>query len=175
VKIENPAALRFIMENDLYLLPGDKINAQTLVIQPALQPILIEAKDETPVMNYKYKGGNKKQFLVLVNYPSTEFIEDAHLTALENILKRKELSLDDVAIVNLAGYRDQRTTALMNFFKPQRLLVMGQDAAPTDFMLPALNQVAVAENIKTLYSFSFSEMMDSNDNKKAFWEQMKNL
>jgi hypothetical protein len=26
-----------------------------------------------------------------------------------------------------------------------------------------------------LYSFSFDEMMSSNDNKKAFWEQMKTL
>jgi hypothetical protein len=27
----------------------------------------------------------------------------------------------------------------------------------------------------TLFTFSFDEMMNSNDNKKAFWEQMKQL
>jgi hypothetical protein len=26
-----------------------------------------------------------------------------------------------------------------------------------------------------LYSFSFDEMMDSPDNKRTFWEQMKNF
>ena len=186
MKIENPAALRFIIEDDLYLLAGDRIagqNPTTIVEQPASQTVAepetqytaTQPEAETPVIDFKYKGGNKKHLLVLVNYLSVEFMEDAHLTALENILKRKDLALDDVAIVNLAKHPDQDKNELLDFFKPERLLIMGKDAVPAGLMVSALNQIGQTENIKTLYSFSFGEMMNSNDNKKIFWDQMKNL
>jgi DNA polymerase III psi subunit len=38
-----------------------------------------------------------------------------------------------------------------------------------------LNQPVQGKKTHVLYSFSFDEMMSSNDNKKAFWEQMKTL
>jgi len=170
VKIENPAALRFIIDEDLYLLEKDK--TPTTISAPGISapgPI------ETPLPGFKYLGLNKKNFLVIVHYAAHEFIDDAHLTALQNILKRKELDLDDVAILNLANHADFTYQQVTTYFKPERLLLMGEKALPKNTNTLPLNQPQALGSSQALYSFSFDEMMSSNDNKKVFWDQMKNL
>lgn len=164
MKIENPAALRFIIDDDLYLLDKDK--TAPIISAPGLT--------ETPVLEFKYLGLNKKNFLIIVHYDDREFIDETHLTALENILKRKELGLDDIAIFNAANHTHtfEQVTA---YFNPQKLLLMGKKALLQNIEQLILNQPIQLANFKALYSFSFDEMMSSNDNKKAFWDQMKTL
>ena len=200
MKTENPAALRFIIDDDLYLLNSDKIStdaaatvlpdptpkliytpkpiAADLTPQPAEIPEPIAANStstETALPVFKYLGSNKKHFLIVVHYTDAEFIDNAHLTALQNILKRKELELDDVAIFNLAPYTNATHNLLTDFFKPEKLLVMGKNALPVNIAPLVINQPKQLDNLMALYSFSFDEMMSSNDHKKAFWDQMKNL
>jgi hypothetical protein len=43
-------------------------------------------------------GGFGQKFLVIVSYPDYDVMEPAHLNALESTIKRKEMSLDDVAM-----------------------------------------------------------------------------
>jgi len=179
VKIENPAALRFIMQDEIYLLNKDKM------LYPADEaPLTIEAPqtvetsviiEETLPVSFNYLGGHKKNFLVIVHYNEPEFIDEKHLTALESILKRLEFSLDDVAILNRANYADAPFEILTDFFKPKKLLLLGKNALPAGIMPLTLNTPRQLNNFNALYSFSFDEMMDSNENKKAFWEQMKQL
>jgi hypothetical protein len=182
VTIETPAAYRFIIDEDLYLLKQDKVEAPTLIPEAAT---VIIAKTElvaipeatpipTPVIDFKYLGNHKKRFLILVHYPDCEFIDNEHLSALTNILKRKELTMEDVAILNLANYTVV-FNEVMQFFKPQRLLLMGKNSLPVNIEPLPLNQPKQLEGYRALYSFSFDEMMSSNDNKKAYWEQMKTL
>jgi hypothetical protein len=179
VKIENPAALRFIMQDEIYLLNSDKILYHTdeapLTIETpqAIEPIITIG--ETLRGSFNYLGGHKKNFLVIVHYHETEFINDAHLAALESILKRLEFRLDDVAILNRADYADASFELLTGFFKPKKLLVMGKNALPAGIQSLMLNVPRQLDDCNALYSFSFDEMMSSNENKKAFWEQMKQL
>ena len=165
MRIENPAALRFIIEDDLYLLNKDKITT----------PVVTPAVTETPIPEFKYLGLNKKNFLIIVHYEDIEFIDEAHLTALENILKRKELYLDDVAILNLANHNTHTFEQVTAYFNPQKLLLMGRKALPKNVTTLILNQQVRLTGCQALYSFSFDEMMSSNDNKKVFWDQMKTL
>jgi hypothetical protein len=205
VKVENPVALRFILQDDLYLLNADKsfyekreilqpiveeisepeirTQADTPVIQesqpeiktPAIDIVPQEAKPEikTPEPAFNYLGKNLKNFLILVYYPDQEFIADAHLAALQNILKRKEFSLDDVVILNMAKHSTATIAQLAAFFKPVKLLLLGKPAIPEGMTTLALNTPKIAGTRTALYSFSFDEMMDSVDNKKIFWELMK--
>ncbi|HEY0244573.1 MAG TPA: hypothetical protein VGC01_03345 [Mucilaginibacter sp.] len=181
--IENPAALRFIIDDDLYLLNSDKTLADTPAptvaysapTETIVSVVAESTPTETPIPEFKYLGSNKKAFLIIVHYTDNEFINEAHLTALQNILKRKELELDDVAIFNTAPHTTVTHDLLTGFFKPKKLLIMGKKAIPLNIVALALNQPKQLDNCMTLYSFSFDEMMSSNDHKKAFWDQMKNL
>jgi hypothetical protein len=179
VKIENPAALRFIMQDEIYLLNKDK-----MLYQADEAPLTIEAPqtikavttiEETLPVSFNYLGGHKKNFLVIVHYSEPEFIDEKHLTALESILKRLEFSLEDVAILNRANYANASFEVLIGFFKPKKLLVLGKNSLPAGIEPLTLNSSRQLNNCNALYSFSFDEMMDSNENKKAFWEQMKQL
>jgi hypothetical protein len=86
-----------------------------------------------------------------------------------------EFGLDDVAIFNRAKYPDSSFEGLKDFFKPKKLLLLGKQALPEDLAPLTLNKPQQLNNCNTLFSFSFDEMMDNNEKKKAFWEQMKQL
>jgi hypothetical protein len=183
VRADNPAALRFILQDDIYLLQGDKALARQTVTQPVAEiqpePVIevasIALVAETPAIAFNYLGKNKKRFLIITYYPQHEFIADEHLTALQNILKRKEYDIDDVAILNLAKTTISALDELATYFNPKKLLILGKDAQPANMEVIALNQTKQLPDFTALYSFSFDEMMSSVDNKKAFWDQMKNL
>jgi hypothetical protein len=197
VKVENPAAFRFLLEDELYLLNADKMlydkiaepeltaavpsspvveytNPEPVTTSPSLtpepQPVI-----QTPAADFKYQGKNLKNFLVLTHYQADEFIKAEHLTALENILKRKELGPDDVAIFNLANYGETKFSQLKPFFKPTKVLVLGGDALPRDIKVLKPNKPVTSNGITVLYTFSFNEMMDNVDHKKTFWELVKML
>ena len=189
MKIDNPAALRFILQDEIYLLNSDKalygINAPAVtepaeVLQPApgaipAAPTPPVAVIKTPAPVFNYLGGHKKMVLVIVHYPGLDFIDDKHLTALSSIVARLQLGLDDIAILNRAKYPAATFTELETFFAPQKLLLLGMYAIPTGIGALTLNKLTPINNYTVLYSYSFGEMMDSNEMKKAFWEQMKQL
>jgi len=177
VKTENPAALHFILQDDIFLLNQDReaynytaLPSEQPVPQP--EPIVIL---ETKQVAFNYLGSNKKNFLIIVHYSGIDFMADAHLTALQNTLKRLDFELDDVAILNLANHIEADHEMIVSHFSPQKLLLMGKNALPKNISSLTLNEQQTQGNCAMLFTFSFDEMMDSNDYKKAFWEQMKLL
>ncbi|WP_345210885.1 hypothetical protein [Mucilaginibacter gynuensis] len=194
MKVENPAAFRFILDDDIYLLNTDKQGyVQTKsesITEPVTEPAAVappvaeEVKQpiavpqpviETPKPVFKYLGRNKQRFLILVNYADADFMQAEHLSALENTIKRKALTMEDVIVTNLAKYPGVTITELSAFFKPKKLLVLGQTAMPAAIAPLTLNQPETINGIPALLTFSFNEMMTNNDYKKAFWEQVKNF
>ncbi|HWZ36044.1 MAG TPA: hypothetical protein VNW51_07795, partial [Mucilaginibacter sp.] len=126
MKAEHAAALPYIFQDEVYLLPDERsfegpvvagaVAAPIPVVEPAAEPVATPVPAEptpvaepkaspdvqSPAAQFNCLGSNKKGFLIFVHYPNHEFMDQEHLTALQNILKRKELELDDVAILNLA-------------------------------------------------------------------------
>jgi len=182
VNIDNPSALHFIMQDDIFLLNAEKslynlpkISVEKEVLQSEPEVAVIVSAPEEIVIKFNYLGKRKKDFVILVHYPELEFIHEPHLTALENILKRKGFEVDDVAILNMAKHNTASFEAIMNYFKPQKMLLLGNSTLPAGIAPLKLNEAHQSANCTLLYSFSFDEMMDSNDNKRTFWEQMKLL
>ena len=186
MNVENPIALHFILQDELYLLNNDK-SLYSSIHRPVIDELIETIVEITPVdetvevvavetpLTFNPLGAGKTNFLILVHYPEHEFIAEAHLTALENILKRKGLAMDDVAIVNMARHSEARFEFINRHFKPEKILVLGGNALPAGIGAIELNIPLQMAGSTALYSFSFDEMMDSNELKKAFWEQMKNL
>jgi len=173
VHIENPLAFSFIMQEDIFLLPNDKAiynNPPAIAAEKVELPVT-----ETLPLSFNYLGKHKKNFLIITYYTDADFIAAGHLTALENTLKRLEFSLDDAAILNWAKHPEVTVEQLTGFFSPQKLLILGQNALPAELNHISLNKLQQINSCRTLFTFSFDEMMDNNDYKKAFWEQMKQL
>lgn len=175
MNIENPLAFSFILQDDLYLLNNDKEAYINNPASQALAPEPIAVAEETMPLSFNYLGKHKKNFLVIAHYPGIDFMAEKHLSALESTLKRLEFSMEDVAILNRANHAEVTIQQLMDFFKPQKLLLLGANALPAAMDLPTLNKPLHFNGCQTLLTFSFDEMMDNIEFKKAFWEQMKQL
>lgn len=173
MKVESGQALRFILQDEIYLLNEDKLNytkpgnQQTPAPQPQTETVTLK-----PIFNYL--GSNKKHFLVLTHYPDNDFIADDHLAALEAVLGRKSHTREDVVILNVAKNTSE-FVELLAHFKPQTMLILGEQAIPAGINQPQFNVVEKRDGITLLYTFAFDAMMNSVDNKKAFWEQVKSL
>lgn len=164
MKVEDPAAFRFIINEDIYLLPHDKELQSKKVVKEA----------ESVPFSFNYEGKNKKKFLILTYYPDHEAIYAVHFTALEAILARKGYQADDVAILNVAkNVADIKV--ITGHFAPEKLLILGEKAIPEGMQPPDFNRLQLVADCNTLLSFCFEDMMESTDSKRAFWEQMKNL
>ncbi|WP_158828696.1 hypothetical protein [Mucilaginibacter lacusdianchii] len=163
---ENAAAnLRYLLTDDLYLLNTDK----EFLLNPPAAPAL----PETPAEELQYMGGNKKHFLVICHYPQEPFMPQAHLKALESTLGRISYAPDDIAIVNMAKYAEADFSRLQSQFAPQKLLVLGSDALPSGLQINSMNATQTIDNMLTLYTLSFNEMMGNKENTKLFWNQIK--
>ncbi|MBK0377995.1 hypothetical protein [Mucilaginibacter segetis] len=165
MKVENPAAFDFIMHEELYLLHHDKTKHGTT--QADALPV------ETLEPDFNYMGNRSSSYLILVNYKDSEFLPLEHNTALESMLNRKDMQLKDVAIVNMFNCQLTNMQMLTAFFNPQKLIIFGNDALPQDMEAPELNNPQKTEKHAVLFTLSFEQMMQSNEYKKAFWEQMK--
>jgi len=167
VKVEDTHALRFILQDELYLLDEDKgLYSAAPIPQPEIQ---------TQQLIFNYLGSNKKNFLVLVSYDDHEFMKDEHLAALESVLGRMGYTRDDVAIHNLAKASEPAFREITAYFDPKTMVILGKMAIPPGMDDLKLNNIETIGNAKVLYTFSFDEMMADVTYKKAFWEQMKNL
>ncbi len=186
---DNPALLHYFLQDDLYLLNEDKNTYSgapgQAITTPTETPVLpvaetqeeqaLQPLTETPKPSFKYLGGNKKQFLILVNYTTDEHIAEAHLKALESTLGRKTLAIEDVAILNTARHAANNHQHFISYFSPAKLLILGAAAIPAGLAPPQLNVIETLENRLQLFTHSFDEMLADRDKAKAFWEQMKNL
>ncbi|GAB2697685.1 hypothetical protein GCM10027037_22260 [Mucilaginibacter koreensis] len=163
---DTTATLRYFLPEDLYLLPADREFYLHRPEQPA-------AEEQTPEPEFKYMGGYKKAFLIIAHYPEHEHMEPAHLTALESTLKRINLSLDEVAILNLATHSDVNYELFLKHLQPQKMVMLGQYALPAEAPFVTLNQPQVVNEVQLLYTFSFNEMMGNKENTKLFWNEIK--
>ena len=179
MEIENPMALHFIMQDELFFVKEDREKQASIAHAIPVRAIVEEEKTGTvapPVSKPEFSyTGKKGELLILVHYPDQEFIHEAHLSALENILKRKNLAVDDIAILNMAKNTGTDFETLVNYFVPQKILVLGEQSLPEGMVQLDINQPKQTGTSNLLYSFSFDEMMDSPENKRTFWEQMKNF
>ena len=177
MKLDTPLnQLQYFLPDDLFLLRADREAYCNPTAQPPEPPAPIEIPaiiDETPVITFKYLGGNQKNFLVLTHYTAVEFIAEAHLNALTSTVTRINYSLQDLAIVNLAHTQEANWEQLSQFFNPQKLLILGSKALPANLPALVLNETDQADNCQALYTFAFEEMMGNKENTKAFWNQIK--
>lgn len=195
--IENPAALQFIINEQIYLSKNDVGNlaqqapvaavaeeqASATPVEIVPEPVIAEAPVvaepvpviETPVLNFNYLGKNAKGFLIICHYTGADTMDEKHLAALTSTLQRKELSLDDVAIVNLAKHAGATVRQIHSFFKPSRLLILGKQGILPGWDTFVFNQLLEKNDFKALYTHSFTDMMADREKAKAFWEQMKQL
>ena len=169
---ENPAALGFLITEDIYCLGVEPALTPMVVAEAPAVPDALPTPAKEPIV-IKHLGKNAKTFAIFCHYNEAEYMDEMHLEALVKTLERKALGLDDVAIVNLAKQPESLLFDVIKQLSPKLILILGKAALIKG--LPAIppNKLHVADGRTMLYTYSFNDMMGNRDRTKTFWEQMK--
>lgn len=165
---DHVAALQILMNDDLYLTQADL--QQESFVAALVEPAII-IPEEKVTQKIEFIGKNLQNFLILTE----ELIPNNHLKALESTLLRKQLSLDDVAIMNFSAQDNLSFEELNTSFMPQKLVSFGLNPETINLPKTELNQLTSFNNCRILYTYSFNEMLGNKEKTKAFWEPMKNI
>ena len=132
-------------------------------------------KSDENASRFKFLGNNKKQVLVIVENPGNTFLPDEELNFLTGILHACKLSIDDVALVNIAN-QPSAYKELLAFFKSRIVLLFAVE--PSHFGLP-MNfphyQIQAYANNSFLYSPSLKELENDRVEKSKLWVCLKRL
>lgn len=155
------AALHLFFTDDVYLVkePDDHRN-------PSVAQQVVE---------FKYLGKNKRNILILVNDEHNEVSDEAGRELLRKIVKSVNLSANDFALLNYAGYKGVGFKQLQEYFSCAFMFAFG--VTPGDLNLAAhpAHTIVLEGNVKMIFSAGLPVLELDAAGKKALWGSLQNL
>ncbi len=118
----------------------------------------------------RHLGKNEKNILLLVNRETHAFLDDASLSFLMNILNACNISMQDVALINVHGNVDAIYEKLNEQFSPSNIIFF--DTAPHLLNFPVqipLYKIQKYNKQQYLCAASLSELERNTEEKKKLW------
>ena len=170
-----------LMTEELFYLKNDKILSDKEISKdnglkelPAV--VAQDAPDET--VNFKKmqtKGFYKKPLLFLSTGGQVPHNESEY-SLLTNILKALNLTIDDIALLEITGSRSIPLDLLINEYRPKLVISFGAESTidlwPKESML---NIPAKYDQVLYLKAVSLKELEDDKAGRAALWNSLKIL
>lgn len=175
----NPRLLAELYSNMLV----SETDGQTIVAPPpATEPILQEheATLVAPAVNlrhdFKSLGNNQKNVLVAVYYNDVVHLPDAQLNFLANLLKACNLSLEDVALINMNHYNGIDYNQILTHFKSNIVLLFGMTSQDFGFPfeIPEYQLQRFADRT-IIHSAALHSIQDDKEAKGRLWAGLKKI
>lgn len=118
-----------------------------------------------------YQGDKSSGVLFILRYPEFPYFSPQAEEAFVKTIGALQLTLDNVAIVNLANpHNPNDFKRIMTFFEPKKITLLGVE--PASLKLPEIAHNSYMKGrIATVFNtFSFEEMFADVSKKKLFWE-----
>jgi DNA polymerase III psi subunit len=126
-------------------------------------------------ITFSYKGKNARNILILV-YDEVNDVTTAQGRELfKNIVKAKELSGSDYAIVNYAGYKDATFAQLKRFFNAKAILTFGVKASQLGLAEYPTHTVVQHEGVQLLFSIDLHQISLDKNIKRALWAGLQQM
>ncbi len=123
-----------------------------------------------------YQGDKSSGVLFILRYPEFPYFSPQAEEAFVKTIGALQLTLDNVAIVNLANpHNPNDFKRIMTFFEPKKITLLGVE--PASLKLPEIAHNSYMKGrIATVFNtFSFEEMFADVSKKKLFWGEFKNF
>jgi len=127
------------------------------------------------VINFSYKGKNARNILILVYDELNEVTTAEGRELFKNIVKAKELSGADYAIVNYAGYKDASFAQLKEFFNAKAILTFGVKASQLGLAEYPTHTVVQHEGVQMLFSIDLHQISLDTSIKRALWAALQQM
>lgn len=139
---------------------------------------IVEDEKKQPIRNsLEFLGENNKSIVIIVEDNEAVFIGDEKLQLLTNLLQACNLSLADVAIINIAN-KKLNYASIKEAVPFENLLMMGISIKP--FELPLIfskNKVQQFNNTNLLITENLSKLIgdtaEVKTEKRALWNALK--
>ena len=157
------SALRLFFTDDIYL-----------VNEPDIQPDEITVPMPEQV-NFKFLGKNSRNILILVNDAQNDVSDEAGRELLRKIVKSVNLSANDFALLNYAGYNGTDFKQLMGFFSCTLIFAFGVTPAQLSLTAHPENTIVNHGEVKMIFSEELRVLNQNPAGKKALWGSLQNL
>lgn len=139
---------------------------------PDLNETASDTREFTPK---KFLGGNQKHVLLLVDHLDTPFLHDEDYAFTEKWLAAVGLSVNDVAICNLAGTTCPMA-AIKNAFEPNQVFLFGinMERIGLPMQIPHY-QVQKYDGQTYLSAPGLQQIAAAQAEKKQFWNCLKTM
>ena len=139
--------------------------------------VLVE-NDANPVPQIEWNalGGNRKNILVVVSHEGVQHLPDGELQFLITILKACQLTLADVAIINLDTSTEKNYKTITGSFGTQHILLF--KVTPLQFGLPVhfpFFQIQRFDQCTYLSAPALQEIEKDTESKKQLWSSLKTM
>lgn len=123
-----------------------------------------------------YLGNNKKAVTILVDAPGCSYLAEDDLNFLLGILTACKLSMDDVALLNMANAAVRDLAALNQLLNPSRIFLFG--LSPAALQLPLVfphYQVQQYNGQVFLAAPALAQLRDDKAEKMKLWGCLKTI
>lgn len=160
----------------------DNIQLPPIVLQQLFKHSLIDLKNErepeekTITTSFATLGNNSKQIVIIVNSDETLYLPDDQLNFLLGILAACNLTMEDVAILNIKKNKSVNYKTLAKELKPQKLFLFGVNPDQIELPLDFPNyQVQPYNNQVYLTAPLLSNFKDNKTEKTKLWNCLKQI
>jgi hypothetical protein len=159
----------------------DNIQLPPLVLQQLFKDSLValntvQPKASIKAANYNYLGSFNKSILLLVEEKEAIHLQDEALAFVIKILTACNLTMQDVAILNISKNSQENYQQINTLLQPIIVLLLG--VSPTQIDMPLSFpqfQIQSYNNQTYLFAPSVNTMMPDNELKKVFWNCLKQI
>jgi hypothetical protein len=167
----NLEALRLLFTDDIYLLQEPDPAYGSAVIEA---PVEIEV-EVVPSPTFVYRGMNERKILILVYDEVNEVTTAEGREVFKNIVKSKELSGNDYAVLNYAAYSTASFAALKEFFSSKVILAFGVSALQLGLDDHPLHRLIEHQGVQMIFSADLHQMSSDKALKVALWACLKEM
>ncbi|HTG56304.1 MAG TPA: hypothetical protein VL943_08560 [Niabella sp.] len=154
-------------------LVGQEKNTASVTAASSAQPVSAEPE---PTIEWRSLGSNQRGILVAVNYENITNLPDPQLEFLMQLLKACQLSLNDVALININNYPQVAHTSILGQFNTKVVLLFGitvQDWG-FPFQTPPY-QVQSFSGYTIMHAPALHDLQNDKPAKGLLWAALKNI
>lgn len=159
----------------------DDIQLPGFIIQDLYKKSLVEVSGKKNKeinradTDLNYFGGNGQHILLLVNESKNPFVDDTQLTFLSGILNACKLTLEDVALVNIANTAPDYKKLTDNL-SSKIILMFGvtPDEIQLPFVMPEFQRQSYNNQVY-IAAPSLTELENNKDLKRKLWTVLQQL
>lgn len=165
------------------LLVCDSDGVEPVAVSKTSEDTVIPAKKgisqkKQPIADggFKSLGNNQKNVLVGVRYQDCANLPDAQLEFLTQLLKACQLSLMDVAIINLNNYPDMNSDEVLSHFHSKIIILFGIKPLELGFPFEIPEyQVQPFAGRTVIHSPDLEDIQDDKTAKSKLWTGLKRM